>query len=78
MSRYDWGKAHPEIDRLREAVNGARAAVVEHPVDIELYIAGMEDAGADIKPITRFLALLAKGTPVPAALATAPAIDASE
>jgi hypothetical protein len=32
MSRYDWGKAHPEIDRLRPIVDGARTAVVGHHV----------------------------------------------
>jgi hypothetical protein len=32
MSQDDWGKDHPQIDRLRESVDGARQAVVGHPV----------------------------------------------
>jgi len=149
MSRYDWGKTHPEIDRLRQTVDGARQVVVAHPVyrrlttlssvntftehhvfavwdfmsllktlqrtltcvdvpwvpqgsaasrrlvneivlveesdelrdgfisHFELYLAGMEDAGADTKPMTRFLDLLAEGTSVPTALASASAPTAA-
>jgi hypothetical protein len=32
MSRYDWGKTHPQIEELRRVIDTARVAVVEHPV----------------------------------------------
>jgi hypothetical protein len=32
MSRYDWGKRHPGIDRLEEQISEARRAVIEHPM----------------------------------------------
>ncbi|TMR02587.1 DUF3050 domain-containing protein [Actinomadura soli] len=32
MSRYDWAKAHPGIDKLKKAVEPARAEVIDHPV----------------------------------------------
>ncbi|MER7420447.1 DUF3050 domain-containing protein [Micromonospora peucetia] len=32
MSRYDWGKTHPGIERLEKAVSERRAAVVGHPL----------------------------------------------
>jgi hypothetical protein len=143
MSRYDWGKNHPRIERLRQEVEDSRRVVLSHPIyrrlntmssvntftehhafavwdfmsllktlqrnltcvtvpwvpqgsaasrrlvneivlveesdelradyisHFELYIAGMEDAGADTKPITEFLHLLSKGTDVPTAMANA-------
>lgn len=32
MSRYDWGLTHPGIDRIRTAVEPARARVTAHPI----------------------------------------------
>lgn len=32
MSRYDWGKTHPGIERLEEDVTEARERVVKHPL----------------------------------------------
>lgn len=32
MSRYDWGKTHPGIERLEQAVSEARDRVVTHPL----------------------------------------------
>lgn len=32
MSRYDWGRTHPGIERLEKAVSEARERVVKHPV----------------------------------------------
>ncbi|MEW1585298.1 DUF3050 domain-containing protein [Micromonospora vinacea] len=32
MSRYDWGKTHPGIERLERAVTDRRDAVVKHPL----------------------------------------------
>ncbi len=32
MSRYDWGKENPEIDKLRKVIDEARRDVVQHPV----------------------------------------------
>jgi hypothetical protein len=32
MSRYDWGKTHPGIERLEKAVTDARDRVVTHPL----------------------------------------------
>jgi hypothetical protein len=32
MSRYDWGKRHPGIDRLEGQIGEARRAVIEHPM----------------------------------------------
>jgi hypothetical protein len=32
MSRYDWGQAHPGIERLEKAVDPARGRVVGHPL----------------------------------------------
>lgn len=32
MSRYDWGKTHPGIERLEQAVTPARDKVVKHPM----------------------------------------------
>jgi hypothetical protein len=32
MSRYDWGKTHPGIERLEKAVDEARDRVVSHPL----------------------------------------------
>lgn len=32
MSRYDWGVTHPGIDRIRTAVQPARARVTAHPL----------------------------------------------
>ncbi|MCX4390684.1 DUF3050 domain-containing protein [Micromonospora peucetia] len=32
MSRYDWGKTHPGIERLEKAVSERRDAVVRHPL----------------------------------------------
>jgi hypothetical protein len=32
MSRYDWGKTHPGIERLEQAVADARDVVVSHPL----------------------------------------------
>ena len=32
MSRYDWGKTHPQIEELRRVIDTARAAVVKHPI----------------------------------------------
>ncbi|HEU5469115.1 MAG TPA: DUF3050 domain-containing protein [Actinophytocola sp.] len=32
MSRYDWGKTHPGIERLERAVTPARERVVTHPL----------------------------------------------
>jgi hypothetical protein len=32
MSRYDWGKTHPGIERLEKAVDEARDRVVTHPL----------------------------------------------
>src|SRR6266851_7704763 len=32
MSRYDWGRRHPGIDRLGEQISEARRAVIEHPL----------------------------------------------
>src|SRR3954463_15401135 len=32
MSRYDWGKTHPGIEKLEEAVTDARERVVTHPL----------------------------------------------
>ncbi|MEU9508821.1 DUF3050 domain-containing protein [Micromonospora sp. NPDC048170] len=32
MSRYDWGKTHPGIERLEKAVSERREAVVRHPL----------------------------------------------
>ncbi|MFI0793365.1 DUF3050 domain-containing protein [Micromonospora rubida] len=32
MSRYDWGKTHPGIERLEQAVSDRREAVVKHPL----------------------------------------------
>jgi hypothetical protein len=32
MSRYDWGKRHPGIDRLEGQIGEARRAVIGHPV----------------------------------------------
>jgi hypothetical protein len=32
MSRYDWGKTHPEIERLELAVASTRERVVTHPL----------------------------------------------
>ncbi|MFI0486187.1 DUF3050 domain-containing protein [Actinomadura sp. 9N215] len=140
MSRYDWGKSHPQIEALRRTVDDARSAVIEHPIyrrlnslddvntftehhvfavwdfmsllkvlqrrltcvdvpwvpqgsvesrrlinDIvlveesdelndgfishfELYVGGMEQAGADTETITTFLNLVRTGTDVPTAI----------
>lgn len=140
MSRYDWGKQDPAIDKLRAVIDTARQEVITHPIyhrlktlpdvntftehhvfavwdfmsllknlqrhltctdvpwvprgstesrrlinDIvlveesdelgngfvshfELYVQGMEQAGADTAPITRFLDQLRAGTTVPDAL----------
>jgi Protein of unknown function (DUF3050) len=32
MSRYDWGRPHPEIERLERAVEHARDRVITHPL----------------------------------------------
>ncbi len=32
MSRYDWGKTHPGIERLEQAVTDRRDVVVKHPL----------------------------------------------
>ena len=32
MSRYDWGKTHPGIERLEQAVTERRDVVVKHPL----------------------------------------------
>ena len=32
MSRYDWGKTHPGIERLENAVDPARKQVTSHPI----------------------------------------------
>ncbi|RGC67579.1 hypothetical protein C5N14_17520 [Micromonospora sp. MW-13] len=32
MSRYDWGKTHPGIERLEQAVSDRRDVVVKHPL----------------------------------------------
>ncbi|MER7458721.1 DUF3050 domain-containing protein [Micromonospora sp. NPDC126480] len=32
MSRYDWGKTHPGIERLEKAVTARRDVVVQHPL----------------------------------------------
>ncbi|WP_426511627.1 DUF3050 domain-containing protein [Dactylosporangium sp. McL0621] len=32
MSRYDWGRRHPGIDRLEELIASARTDVVTHPI----------------------------------------------
>ncbi|WP_410809106.1 DUF3050 domain-containing protein [Micromonospora sp. 067-2] len=32
MSRYDWGRTHPGIERLEQAVTERRDAVVKHPL----------------------------------------------
>ncbi|WP_433615689.1 DUF3050 domain-containing protein [Dactylosporangium sp. CA-139114] len=32
MSRYDWGRRHPGIDRLEELIASAREEVVTHPI----------------------------------------------
>lgn len=32
MSRYDWGKTHPGIERLEQAVTDRRNVVVQHPL----------------------------------------------
>jgi Protein of unknown function (DUF3050) len=32
MSRYDWGKSHPQIEELRNVITNARSAVIEHPI----------------------------------------------
>ncbi|MFV2112538.1 DUF3050 domain-containing protein [Micromonospora sp. LOL_025] len=32
MSRYDWGRTHPGIERLEKAVSERREAVVRHPL----------------------------------------------
>ncbi|MDG6106607.1 DUF3050 domain-containing protein [Dactylosporangium aurantiacum] len=32
MSRYDWGKANPAIEELRQVIGNARAAVLKHPI----------------------------------------------
>ncbi|MEV4719063.1 DUF3050 domain-containing protein [Micromonospora noduli] len=32
MSRYDWGRTHPGIERLEQAVTDRRDAVVKHPL----------------------------------------------
>ncbi len=32
MSRYDWGKTHPGIERLEQAVTAQRDVVVQHPL----------------------------------------------
>ncbi len=32
MSRYDWGRRHPGIDRLEEQIGQARRVVIEHPM----------------------------------------------
>ncbi|GLY22154.1 DUF3050 domain-containing protein [Micromonospora sp. NBRC 101691] len=32
MSRYDWGKTHPGIERLEQAVTARRDVVVQHPL----------------------------------------------
>jgi hypothetical protein len=32
MSRYDWGKTHPGIERLEHAVDPARKRVTAHPI----------------------------------------------
>jgi hypothetical protein len=32
MSRYDWGREQPGIDRLRTQVGEAREVVLKHPV----------------------------------------------
>jgi len=32
MSRYDWGKTHPGIERLEKAVTDRRNTVVQHPL----------------------------------------------
>ncbi|QGN48509.1 DUF3050 domain-containing protein [Micromonospora sp. WMMD558] len=32
MSRYDWGKTHPGIERLEKAVTASRDVVVRHPL----------------------------------------------
>ncbi len=36
MSRYDWGKTHPGIERLEQAVTPARDKVVNHPMYAKL------------------------------------------
>ncbi|WUI04216.1 DUF3050 domain-containing protein [Spirillospora sp. NBC_00431] len=143
MSRYDWGRTHPQIEELRSIIDGARSAVIEHPIyhrldtlddvntftehhvfavwdfmsllkvlqrrltcidvpwvpqgsvesrrlinDIvlveesdelndgfishfELYVNGMEQAGADTTTVTNFLDLVRAGTAVPAAIEAA-------
>ena len=143
MSRYDWGKSHPQIEELRSIIDNARSAVIEHPIyrrlnslddvntftehhvfavwdfmsllkvlqrqltcieipwvpqgsvesrrlinDIvlveesdelnegfishfELYVNGMERAGADTTTITSFLDLIRAGTDIPTAIKTA-------
>ncbi|HEX5121000.1 MAG TPA: DUF3050 domain-containing protein [Pseudonocardiaceae bacterium] len=32
MSRYDWGKEHPAIDKLRERIESVRLEVTKHPI----------------------------------------------
>ena len=32
MSRYDWGRRHPGIDRLEEQISEARGVVITHPL----------------------------------------------
>ncbi|MFD1044434.1 DUF3050 domain-containing protein [Kibdelosporangium lantanae] len=32
MSRYDWGRTHPGIERLEKSVSEARDRVVKHPL----------------------------------------------
>lgn len=32
MSRYQWGRTHPGIERLEKAVDGSRTRVVSHPL----------------------------------------------
>ncbi len=32
MSRYDWGRRHPGIDRLEEQISDARHQVIGHPI----------------------------------------------
>ncbi len=32
MSRYDWGRTHPGIERLERAVTDRRDVVVKHPL----------------------------------------------
>lgn len=143
MSRYDWGKNHPRIEELRDVIDDARSAVIDHPIyrrlnslndvntftenhvfavwdfmsllkvlqreltciavpwvpqgsvesrrlinDIvlveesdelndgfishfELYVNGMEQAGADTATVTAFLDLIRGGTDVPAAIGEA-------